>query len=311
MNMNGIDGDRHVNIFIGSAAKAGQYKMADRNETGRLKGGSVFAGDLTRPVHARIQNKVDAARKQALKLVNDQFDKDMEADDALHSLVKNQEVLKEKELAAHKEVEQIQATRSEYAESYGIDTASDEYKDYELLRKQLLSPTSLTDEEKEKIDAMGAKTDFQEKMLEFDAAAMDHTQREANAKSMQELQGDAIYNINQALAQSAPMVDEQLNADKIMENASKEIISMIQGDAIAQWDEKVAAEKAEAEKKAKEEEEKKAQTEEPSTDVEKEMADQEKLLETTNELEQQVENIIKKGGLTWEDVKGLSIDELS
>ncbi len=264
---------------------------------------TIYAGDLNITGNS-IEAKKAMAQKNALKAILDTFKKELATDGFVSDLVdKKNEYAKTMDNAS-KEVLNIRKLKQELKDTYGIQDDSPEQKNLELLCKKIYSNEELTKEELEQLNNMGPLTEYQEAALRYEV--MEQEWLNVIDKASQGTVGtsQSITAISLARLKSHPMTDAMKQAAKIMEDASKEVISTI----IKQAKENEDAELEEIEEKAKQQQEQLEKLN-PPTKEDKELA---KLtaksidhLQLLNEIKQ----FAQEQNLTDEEIKGILIDE--
>lgn len=291
-------------------------KQKGKNEL--LKSNSIFAGSLNMMKQDTIAAKQVEARRKAMKQIMDTFAADGKTDETLQEHTDSIEEQKALHIEATLKLDEAAKKEESLKEEYNITPDSQEYKDLELLRKQrdILSGESkeqLTPEEKDRLANMGPVTEYQKDALENDEIKSEYTKQLRDSKS--KIVSD-LYTINltkEARLKSAPMLDAEKEAEKILEEASKEVIGMLLDEAKDHIDEKTEEAK---EKEAKEEEKKKE--EEKRTNVDKQSDSQTEsankamsVIQDVDTAAKKVEEELKKQikKIPPEDIAGINIDK--
>ncbi|MBQ9567422.1 MAG: hypothetical protein IJR31_05015 [Lachnospiraceae bacterium] len=330
--MSGIEGINNGPAMVqqdtgarGSAAKV--------NEGGREDSGSLlFAGNLNLP--QAPANKIEAARKQAMKLVTDAFETERNTDKGLTE-IRERRADVERDLAARREmVSGLKDSVSSYAKKQGITEDSREQKDLDILRKvrgygsddlyaAMTDPLScLNDDERKRYAAI-----MDEGLTEYQKLALDADNEIRNArieidqdKEMIRAYNIAIRDVKLESLKDQSMVKAQKGKDEIMQTASKDVISSLVQEAVQHIDEELEEVKEEAEEKAEkraEEKEKAAEREEEKK--EKEILEGEAKLERLNsqsvsydqqgQVNTEIQNILNKLSLLEDDIKGIEVNK--
>lgn len=263
-------------LFVTNANAARNSQKSQNAGNGK----SIFAGNFNMQENT-IELKRKLAQKRAMKIVSDTFATDQEIDNNVDGLRAQQEQLKKEALEDKKVVKEVQNQRKQLMKDYNITEDSEEYKDLELLRKERdannpLSGIELTDNEKEKLAAIheNGLTNYQKDMLELDDREELYKQRASQKEAASKAISGAISDIQIERLKHHEMVDSSKEADKIMEQANKELIGSLYDEAKDHIDEKMEEIQEKAEEKAekeKEEEKKKAERKKDQLELEKQI----------------------------------------
>lgn len=253
---------------------------------------SVFCGNLKLPVDTLAQRKKQA-QKQAMKLVQTVFERDMEIDASMENTQAGMERLKQENLAYLRKLGEIPRKQEELSTAYGVEQDSREQEELELLRKgraasKPWNETQLTDEEKEQIAQIQERglTDYQRDSLTLDSQKeLYETYIEKN-KLMIEIASDTLGSMKLERLKEDPMVKAAKEADTIMQAAQKGIISEL-------FDESVEHVEEEQEKKTEEAEEKAAEEQEKEEKIEERKEEKEEQQEIIEEIQDGVPRRIK------------------
>ena len=330
--MSGIEGVNNGLTAVQQDTGVRGY-AAKANEVGQEFSGSLlFAGNLNLP--QAPAEKIGAARKQAMKLVMDAFDKDRGTDRSLDEIRENRADA-EKDLAERQDrVRSIKEKVTNYAKDHGITEDSREQKDLELIRRvrdykredmasALQDPLGcLTDDERERYGNVMEKglTEYQKLALDADDEIHNARIEIDQDKQMVEAYNSAIRGIKLESLKDQSMVKAQKGKDEIMQAAAKDVISSIVQEAVRHIDEEIEETREEAEEKAEkqaEEKEKAAKREEEKK--EKEILEGEAKLERLNsqsvsadqqgQVNTEIQNILNKLSLLEEDIKGIEVNK--
>ena len=207
----------------------------------------------------------------------------------------------------------------------GITEESQEEKDLELLRKASKEPFNLSKEESARLKEMGPKTEYQERMLEYDETQGYYKSLLSDNKE-KILQADGeIKGIKSARLKSRGMIDAKKEADDILKASSKEIIGMLMDESKDHVDKEIEEEKEKAQeaKEKKEEEEAKTGTWHKigravqqecreNSAAKKETSQLENIQQGSseqNKFEMEVKKLLEKQKLLEEDLKGVGVDK--
>lgn len=266
----------------------GQDKKAERSENDKAKKedkGAVFAGDLNL-MQDPVTQKREEAQKRAMKLVQDAWDVDRAIDKNVQERRDHYSKMRDLKSEATDELMSVEQDKQAIKEFYEIEDDSKEQQDLELLCKDVdikngVSDSSLTMEELERIAQIEKEglTEYQQRGLELHKRAS-HFKREIREaeKQMKDDQAN-IRSIQLERLKKNPMLAAQYDAEKMLENASKEIIGMLQEEAVDHIDEV----KEEAEEKAEETTEEKKEEKEKLDEAKLERAEREAMMLGTKE----------------------------
>ncbi len=333
--------EKGYHFFAGSSERANRSGEV-QEETGKIKGGRLFAGDLNLPEDS-IAKKKREAREQAAKVVSDAFSGERKIDEDIAKRYRRIEDSKEDMQSAQKGLQDIESWKEELKTSYGITADSQEQKDLELLekRRDFKEPGSnvtITEDEwkrLEEIDQQGI-TEYQERSLEYDKLGEPYRDTIDKAKAVIMEESAIIGSIRNERLKSTPILDAAKAAEDILKTASKEAIGMLLKEAKELSDE----ERQEEEETVKERQEKKEEFEERLEDIQEKNeqlkpeeskeneagsaqnhgADRssrsgdkqtEQMLSLTSmqgEIQKELEKIMDELQVTQEDLKGIGVD---
>ncbi|MCM1039502.1 MAG: hypothetical protein NC434_09275 [Ruminococcus sp.] len=251
-------------------------RQNQKNE--QLKNGSINMNELNGKMDSILMRR-QRAQKKAMKVVGDAWnaDKKIDADignrrnhieELQSSIDENMAIIADGE--AHKE---------ELRKTYGVAADSQEQKDLELMEKwqrslTLDSQVTLTDEEQARIEELsaGTRTEYQERAMKIDSGMGIYESRIKESQKEMRAEYSAIRAIKQERLKDHTMVDAQKEAEDIVEDANKEIIGMLIGEAKDHVDEEQAEKIEEAKEKAEEKEEQEEKLEEQRAEKEEQRA---------------------------------------
>ncbi|MBD5518706.1 MAG: hypothetical protein HDR07_09565 [Lachnospiraceae bacterium] len=260
------------------AAKGARKEAVKRKNT-------IFAGDL--PINKDpIELRKQQAQKKAMKFVKDAWAGDRKLDQSQEEIrAKLRELLDESE--ANQELAQGNTERiKNLRQKYGVDADSQEQKDLDLLMKaanqesltedeearlaemgpqreylallskKMISTEPFTESDKARLDELGESlTEYQRSCLEINEERSVYQRRDARTQNyIQELQS-SLTDMKIERLKYHKMVDAQEKADKVMEQASEEIVGLLVDEAKDHVDETYEEQREAAEKKAEEKEE--------------------------------------------------------
>lgn len=292
---------------------------------------TFFAGDTNISANESIiASKRKMAQKQAMKLVNDAWEKDNKETDKIkkmeNKISANKEAIKQSEL----KLKYLEEDKEAIREKYGIAEASDEQKDLLLLekyqdRKKGLKTEPFTKEEIARLKELQdiPRTEYQNKVLEVNDTVAEFKMEIAKKANENIGLGEAILEKNTDITASQNMQNAKLASDKIMEALSDEIKGLILQEAKEHIEEKTA----EAKEKAEKLEEAKEEKEEKLEEAKEKRKEQEALIEADIEasrlemnvkfetdysgndnFQKDIKKIIQDNNLLDEDLKGITID---
>lgn len=304
------------NVGFGTNAAGGM----DRENGSQVKNGSVFLGNRNNNVDGLIEQKRAQARKQAAKVLRDQFARDSKVTDGMDELRARNMEIEEELKALYDQRKGFMEERDALKEKYGIAPDSQEEKDLDLIRKgsSLLKEgnlSALDKDELERLAGLGGRTEYQQRSLEYDKVIEHISSLEKELQKERMANTSTITGTKQAILESGGkgIRAARKAADSILQAASDAIIGMIWDAAKDHVDEEmeklVEAAKEQAEKKEEEEEklenikEEKEEQKELTEDIQESSSEQTKL-------QDEIKKILKEAELLEEDMKGLAVDKL-
>ena len=313
INLAGING---IGFGIGTANGADKGDGKD----GQLKNGSIFAGNINGGMSSLIEQKRAQARKQATKMLHDQFARDNEVSDNIKKLYARNETIGEELAVLAEQKKGYVEEQKALQEKYGIDPESQEQKDLELLRKanNYLKDgklSTLSKEELERVAGMGELTEYQKRSLAYDKVIDHITSEETKLKNELMANGSSIRMTKQAILESGGkgIQNAKKAAESILQEASDAIIGMLWEEAKNHVEEEmeklVEAAKEQAEKKEEEEEKLEAAKEDKEEQKELTEAIQESTAEQSK-LQDEIKKIMMEAELLQEDMKGLVVNDV-
>lgn len=305
-----------VNISINVRSRDQAYSAYDdptrAEKQKQEKSNSIFAGDLNTKAD-KIQMKKEMAQKQALKRILDQFTSDSKIDEMIASGEEAIDQLGEQIIQENKELKNLNAKQEELQNMYQTEAKSQEQKDLDLLRKQrdVLSGKSgdvLTQEEQQRLSEMGPMTDYQIDSLQNDILIERSQKKIESAQASMHNNRKGITDIKIEVAKVHFMVDEQNLADKIIKSASKEVIGMLQQEAVDHIDEVREEEKEQAEEIKEEQEETKEVTREEV--VAEKLNEVVESAQSGDPLKKALTKFMEESNMTLEELKGIAVDQV-
>ena len=162
INLAGINGTPGYGIH------AANDSNTEKGDGSQVKNGSVFIGNKKGGISDLIEQKRAQARKQATKVLRDQFARDNKITDNMNEMrARNEEIMGELNGLAEQK-KGFMEERDALQEKFGIDPDSQEQKDLELLRKannyfESGNLAILTKDELERLANMGERTEYQQR----------------------------------------------------------------------------------------------------------------------------------------------------
>lgn len=251
----GDNGNQTINTNLQAQEKAG----ADgRQKAARQQRKTViFAGEL--PFHKdSITLRRQQAQKQAMKFVQDAWDSDRKTDQGMDEIRARQEVQRREAQRNWDQAQELNDKREGLRGEYDVDPESQEQKDLELLMRAA-SPYDdhvFTEEEEARLADLKEQplTEYQERSLSL---YKDQVIFENRAKQAEDYAGylqSSLTDMKIERLKHHEMADAQNKAEKVMEQASKDIQGMMIDEAKDHVDETYEEKREEAEAKAEEKE---------------------------------------------------------
>lgn len=309
-----------LNGSMGAEIGAADRKGKGGSESGQVKNGSIFAGNINNITYDRIEWKRAMARKQASKALLDQFAADHEVTDKMDELRARNVAIDDEISYLTDEKRGYEKEQEALKEKYGIEPDSEWQKQLDLIRKANREMKAgqlgnLSKEELEQIANMDKPqlTEYQRRSLEYDKV-IENFESSINELKEERIDNNAyIKGAKQGLLKTSykRITKAYKEADTILKAASDEIIGMVWEDAKKHIDEEMEELIEAAKKKAeeKEEQEEKLEAVKEKKDNQKEFADaiQEEAAEWAK-LQNEIDKILKDAELLEEDMKGLMVD---
>lgn len=292
--------NQSFSVFVGNQAAQAGSKVKGVKKEG--KSDSVYAGNLN--LNSETDVRKNNARNRAMKLIQDTFGNDKKIDDGIEEIREHQKKLSEEADMANTEIRKLEESKATLKEQYGVKDDSQEQKDLEFLEKISQDPFHLDKEDIEHLKNMVPLTDYQREALELNKLKT-HWQKVSDASNKSIISSEkAIHSVQIERLKSHEMIDSKESADKVMEQAEKEIAGMIYSEAKEKIDQDLEekVEEAKEQEKAKKAEEK--EEEKNETDVSADSA------ENTQKLLDNLKKILDEEKLIPDDIKGLITDAL-
>ncbi len=330
--MSGIQNIGNMTDLLGQNALIRGFVIGQIGNSKEGEANPFFAGNLNLP--NTPDDKIAAARKQAMKLVKDAFDNDRNTDKGLDEIRADRTAAEEDLVCRQERVAGIQEGVNNYAKEHGITEDSSEQKDLDVVRKvkdyQRDNPFAakddplacLTDDEKERYAGVLERglTDYQKLALKADDDIRTAQLEMDQDKEMVRAYNTAIKDIKLESLKDQSMVKAQKGKNDIMQAAYKDAVSSVVRDAvehITEEQEKIKENAEEkAEKKAEEEEKaEKREEEEKQREILEGEAKLERLSEQSlsgdpmSQMNSEIQNILNKLSLLEDDIKGIEVNK--
>lgn len=294
---------------------AARGKQADEAGTSKKQKKSIDASELNL-MQDDIQERKQKARRDAMKIIRDQFASDGEIDQNIEE--RRERIAKSKETAneALEQVNALSEQQEKLQKDLGITEDSQEQKDLELRMKfnEAMKPGSnieLTEEETAQFLALGEPTEYQQAMMELEDQKGYWKKEMADAHKEISEETQIIRGIKLEMLKYHGMNDAVNAAEAALQAASDEAIGMMMQDAMEHVQDEIedVVEKAEELKEEKEEKEA-LQQEQKASQQENNQKLQKlpKIEDVEQEVEERLQAILAKQKLLEEDLKGIQVD---
>ncbi|MDO5151712.1 MAG: hypothetical protein Q4D76_20380 [Oscillospiraceae bacterium] len=292
---------------------------------------SVFAGTLNmNNSNQMINQKKESARKQAMKLMKDAFDKGEKKINAIQNLRDEKVSMKEDNYDIKKKIGYIDEEVAGLPEKYGVDAKSQEYKDYELLKKYQENKIgilfgSFSKEEVSRLKELQDQplTAFQKEALSFNDARIEFQHSVKDNDDKIKIWDQKIRDAEIDLLKFDDIGEARKAADDILAAVDKDIINMMFEQVKNHVDEEFEEKKEKASKENDIEE-----TNNHVRNNHEDEKEQEEIIEgqieidrmknhiinsdsTSDNYEQtqtRIYNLMKENKMVNEDIKGIEID---
>lgn len=239
-----------------TAAREGGRKAAKQQRKA-----TIFAGDL--PLHKdSIALRRQQAQKQAMKFVQDAWSGDRKVDQGQEQVREIRELQQEEVIRNQELVRECEDRKENLRQQYGVDADSQEQKDLEAMmeaaryRPETRLPIPPIPEEVAEWKEPEEKqlTEYQKKCLEINEEQIVFERRLQNAEDNVAALQSSLTDMKVERLKYHKMTDAQNNAEKVMEQAGKEIQGMLVDEAKDHVDEAYEEKREEEEEKAEEKE---------------------------------------------------------
>ena len=325
---NGLNENGNITVKGGADGKAGMdvsgRRVADKRD-GRAAGKSIDGRNLATALDPIAQKKA-RAQKQAMKVVGDAFAADREVTRGLDESREKIRQLQQQNGEDRKAIRDIEANREEFRKANGIAADSQEQKDLELLAKEKEagfygSNVQLSAEECKELERIkkNGLTQYQEESLAMKEDERYYADRIGKAQQEIQTHNAIITGTKLEMLKHHGMIDAQKEAEQVMDQASKDIVSML----VAEGKEHVEEEFEEKVEQTKEEAEQREKLQEKVDAAKERREEREEITEEILEnakgpksgssgigaAQQEVKDMIQKMKLIEEDIKGAVVDQ--
>lgn len=320
-------------IYAGSSQQTHVNEMQRKAEGDNQEAKSINAKDLQIGQNAvsATDAKKGLARKQAMKLVGDAWDRDQKVSKSIADMIDEKKSKLDELSQLKRQMNDMDSMKSKYMEEYQIDPDSQEQKDLELLEKYQNNKygafsDEFSEDEIERLKELQDQplTEYQEKVLAVnyarDGLSVAYERLANEIKGLAQSIGDA--KVEQEKSQE--MLKAQDAAGQILDAADREILGMLYEEGKEHIEEEAEKEEDKAEKLAEEKEEKEERLEKQK----EERKEQEEILDagdkvdkmkldvradkTTDsqveEAQKSIQKILGENNMINEDIKGIEID---
>lgn len=279
--------DNNITLYAGGQpGSSGAMEGAGREQENRK---TVFAGNLNNnqegTLRDRIAERKAKAQEKAMKAVGEAFHGDLKVDDGMEESRQRVKELTEENRAIQDELKDIDRRQDalERAKADG-EISEEQYRlDMEDLKQERMT------QEQKKAENQGA--------IQGENASIRSTRRER--------------------LKYHHMADAQKQADEIMDAAGQQIIGMIQQDSMDHLDEEAEKREEQAEEIKEEREEQEKLLEKQKEKREEDEAWLEELspeefsdfTKSAEDVQKEVQDMLRKMNLLDEDIKGAAVDE--
>ena len=308
-------GSKREDLYYCSAYQ--KDKKNPQEDKATVNHGTVFVGDMKGTMVDNIFQKKTEAQKKALKIVLDQFARDLIPDDYIKECEDKILELEEEASELQDKLKDFDDLKKNLAEAYGITEDSEEAKNLNLLRKSVAEPGHLSKEEWDQIKSMGPLTDYQKEALQLDADQKTFQDTLNNTRDEITNQKHTVEAIKNETLKQHGMADAQKEALDILMQASEDTIDQLMNEVKDKVDEetKENATKAEETKKEQIEEKKANASSSSSTEQVNQVENSEVVMELSNstadmtQVQNEIKSMILNKKILEEDIKGLLVDE--
>ena len=249
INASALFGNEEGGIHVATGAKkAAGGQNPGQNAEG--SNGSISASSL-RLGENSIESRKQLARKQAMKVVGDAFEREKGMNQNHKDMQDSIRRLNAENGERKLKVQENEAKLAELREQYGIGEGSEEEQELKKAAMKANSGDGMTGEEYESL------SEYQQQALYYMSDNMTQERAIAENDAMMRANVQSSTDLELARLKDHSMIDAQKEAEDIMDAANEDAIAMLTQEAVDHIDEKAEEEKEAAEKKAEEEKEEK------------------------------------------------------
>ena len=303
------------NYQFGTANSNGtsvNVRGAEKANVKQVKNGAIYAGNVKSTSKNSAAGVKENAQKRALKKLVDQMVNDLKDDDVIAGYEERKEQASEDIQTRQKQLQSLSDAKEQMMEAYHLTEEDIDRTNFGLVRKSLMQPENLTEEEKNKLAEMPVS---QRDILTCEVM-QDIQQKEINNdNAIKKAAGKAIEDFKVLLLKDHPMVDAQEAASAIVEEAKQTVLGMLREEGTDKVDNDLKKneeiqEKKEEEKKEEEKRTKKSSSQTEQSDMKDSVKDLQDIAKEHDKIQREVKNLMDKELLIDDDLKGLNLDEL-
>ncbi len=257
---------------------------------------TIFAGDLGLQ-NDMVTQRMQRARKKALKMISDAWNVDRKIDQSISDTKDKLAMLHDEQKENLAVIAQGDTQKEALRQQYGVEMDSQEQKDLELLEKEsdskiYMQDIHLTREEQERLEQLHKEplTEYQERCLKIDSYLGRFKSRNAQIDGQIQGYNASVRAVKLERLKYHEMVKAQKKADKVMEQAGRDIVGMLAGEAKDYLDEELEEKIEEAKEKAEE----KAEEEEKIDERKENQAELEERIDEAHEKSEEREELRKE-----------------
>ena len=292
---------------------------------------SFNAGNLNLGQSNALEEKRNRARKQAMKLISDAWERDEKASKGISDMQNQQTAVVDKIHELSLKIKDIGDSKEALREEYGIEEDSQEQKDLLLLEKYQDNMTGASFDDFSEEEINGLKELQNTPLTEYQKRALELNRWKGSIRKEIRQNENSLIAITSSIRdaridqlKSQDMLNSQAAADKVLEASSKEIIGMLLEDVKEHLDEveeenQEQAEKAEEKKEEKEEviekakekrkeQEKILKEQQKATREEADLKVEDQAEVSAEQVQKDIQKILNDNCLVNEDLKGIEID---
>lgn len=301
--------------------------MKITNQNKNIFLGNGLFGKQETDIRGKVAAKKQLYQKEAMHVVTSARKGEQKIDDNINTIKDRIRMLQDENDEANKFLQDINARMAQAKEDYNVADDSQEEQDLKLLQKAYDAKkpgakTELTEEEKERLSAMGEPTEYQQ--LSMDLYGQADYWKEKMAENQLKIAGETsvIRNVKIERLKSQAMLNAEKAKEDLLEAASKEAMSMLIEDTKEQIDEKAEEIQEAAEEKAEKEEEQEERIEavkenqtEAEAAIERNRENAGNLTEQavesediTQDIDSEIQKFLEEEKMLEEELKGLLVD---